>query len=481
MTRSDRTAAAPRGAGYAISLSLVGDRLVLAVLTCCSAFAVAVGWHFGHLALAAWVAGAVWLAGAAVYAAAAGTAVSRYVLAAALAAITALQIQLGAGMTEFHFGVFVTLGLMLIYRDWRLLVFTAALFALHHVAFDRLQAMGYGLYCLSEPDFWRVMLHASYVVAQTGVEVFMAVRMRQDTNQGRELSALVTRLDGGQTIRLDVSDIDVRTPAGKMLKASILKMQAALAEVAESASEVNLAASEIAAGNLDLSARTEQQASSVQQTASTMGDIARAIGQSTEVAQSARGLADAASGRAVHGGQVMNEVESTMAGITASSRKVSDIVSVIDSIAFQTNILALNAAVEAARAGDQGRGFAVVAAEVRSLAQRSAGSAREIKSLIESSLERVEAGSAQVQQAGASMRDIVDAVQQVNGLIGDISRASVAQNQGIGEVNTAVVQLDEMTQRNAALVEQAAAAAASLRDQAARLSQVLSVFSLKAA
>jgi methyl-accepting chemotaxis protein len=241
---------------------------------------------------------------------------------------------------------------------------------------------------------------------------------------------------------------------------------------------IDTAAHEIASGNLDLSTRTEMQASSLEQTASAMDSLTQAVQQNAANARQACTLAAGASELAQHGGTAVQQAVRTMASIRASSRQIVDIIGVIDGISFQTNILALNAAVEAARAGEQGRGFAVVAAEVRMLAQRSAAAAREIKALIAASVSTIDSGSASVQQAGERMDDIVASVRQVNDIIARISEASAEQAQGIAEVNQAVGQMDDMTQQNAALVEQAAAAAASLQDQASHLSEAVSVFKL---
>jgi methyl-accepting chemotaxis protein-2 (aspartate sensor receptor) len=242
--------------------------------------------------------------------------------------------------------------------------------------------------------------------------------------------------------------------------------------------EINVGANEIASGNTDLSSRTEQQAASLEQTAASMEQLASTVKQNADNARQANKLSSTASDVARQGGAVVAQVVGTMNEISSSSRKIADIVGVIDSIAFQTNILALNAAVEAARAGEQGKGFAVVAAEVRSLAQRSAQAAKEIKALIEDSVSKVGVGSQQVERAGATMQDIVQSVQRVSDIMAEISLASEEQSSGIDQVNRAVAQMDQVTQQNAALVEQAAAAALSLTEQAQRLAHAVAVFKL---
>ncbi|WP_373987922.1 methyl-accepting chemotaxis protein [Duganella sp. BuS-21] len=241
---------------------------------------------------------------------------------------------------------------------------------------------------------------------------------------------------------------------------------------------ISTASQEIASGNADLSARTESQASSLEQTASSMEELTSTVKQNADNARQANQLAVSASSVAQKGGTVVSQVVQTMGSITESSRKIADIISVIDGIAFQTNILALNAAVEAARAGEQGRGFAVVASEVRNLAQRSAGAAKEIKELISDSVEKVDAGSKLVDEAGQTMDLIVTSIRQVADIMGEITAATQEQSNGIEEVNQAITQMDEMTQQNAALVEQAAAAAESMQEQAELLSQAVSIFKL---
>jgi len=272
-----------------------------------------------------------------------------------------------------------------------------------------------------------------------------------------------------------------RDETGHLLLA-LEQMGASLAhivgQVRSGADAIATGSTEIATGSVNLSQRTEEQASSLEQTASAMEELTATVKNNAETAKRATELARSAAAVAERGGVAVDEVIDTMSGISASSKRIADIIGVIDGIAFQTNILALNAAVEAARAGEQGRGFAVVAAEVRSLAQRSAAAAREIKGLIGSSVERVEAGTVQVGRAGETVRSIVLEVGKVSGLIAEISAASSEQSQGIGQVGSAINILDRMTQQNAALVEESAAAAESLKDQAARLADLVAQFRL---
>ena len=297
-------------------------------------------------------------------------------------------------------------------------------------------------------------------------------------SQAVDIAVAVANKDLTSTIEVGSTD-----ETGRLLQA-LRSMNDGLigivTEVRNGTESISSASSQIAAGNLDLSGRTEEQASSLEETASSMEELTATVKQNADNARQANQLALTASEVAKRGGGVVAEVVDTMDAINGSARKIVDIISVIDGIAFQTNILALNAAVEAARAGEQGRGFAVVATEVRSLAQRSATAAKEIKALIDDSLEKVDAGSTLVTQAGMTMSDVVDSIQRVTDIMGEISSASHEQSAGIEQVNQAVIQMDQVTQQNAALVEQAAAAAASLNDQADDLRAIVSVFKISA-
>ncbi|MHA7600016.1 methyl-accepting chemotaxis protein [Alicycliphilus sp. T452] len=318
-----------------------------------------------------------------------------------------------------------------------------------------------------------VLITVAVVVPSTMLNMVSICRPLEDA---RALAQSIASGDLSQRMAVEGRD------EASDLQRTLLDMQGSLgaivAQVRDAGGSISVASQEIATGNQDLSARTEQTASNAQQAVSALAQLTATVQQTASSSQVANQLVASASGTATHGGQVVQQAVSSMHEIAASSRKIGDIIGLIDSIAFQTNILALNAAVEAARAGEQGRGFAVVAGEVRNLAQRSAAAASEIKGLIQSSVRAVEGGVRHVEDAGKAMQEIVTSVQRVTDMIGEIYSAATEQAAGIGEVNASVGEIDRMTQQNAALVEQSAAAAESLREQAARLSQVVQQFRL---
>ena len=326
-----------------------------------------------------------------------------------------------------------------------------------------------------------VMVLLTAASAVCGIAVGVILTRNITRSLGGEPAAVAEIANAVATGDLATRIDTTKAQPGSVVAAMSL-MQKALSDVVSkvraSSDSIATGSSQIATGNADLSQRTEEQAANLEQTAASMEELTATVQTNAETARAATQLAGSAAAAAEHGGHVVSQVVATMQGITTSSRKIADIIGVIDGIAFQTNILALNAAVEAARAGEQGRGFAVVATEVRTLAQRSATAAKEIKSLIGESVERVEAGSQQVDQAGQAMDEIVAQVRRVNDLIHEISSATNEQTQGINQIGDAVNQLDQVTQQNAALVEESAAAAESLKVQAANLVDAVSVFKL---
>ncbi len=326
----------------------------------------------------------------------------------------------------------------------------------------------------------RIVVAAISLAAVFGLGVFLIlVLVRSITvplDRAVQIAGAIA--DGDLTQDIHEERKDEFGVLSRALSTMVGKLRGVVADVRSGVEAVSTASVEIANGNNDLSARTEQTASNLEETAASMEELTSTVNQSADTAREANQLANKAAEVAARGGEVVGQVVVSMQHITESSHKIGDIIGTIDGIAFQTNILALNAAVEAARAGEQGRGFAVVAAEVRALAGRSAAAAKEIKELISTSVQSVESGSQQVEEAGKTMGEIVSSVQRVASLMGEITTATTEQRDGIAQVNQAVGNLDQMTQQNAALVEESAAAASAMRDQAQHLAQVVAVFNV---
>ncbi|WP_183440010.1 methyl-accepting chemotaxis protein [Pseudoduganella violacea] len=326
----------------------------------------------------------------------------------------------------------------------------------------------------------RLMIGMGLAVVLIGAASAYGITRSITRPLGRAVQIAEVVAAGDLSSHIEVSGSDETAQLLQALKNMNESLVRIVSDVRSGTDTIATASSQIAAGNLDLSSRTEQQASSLEETASSMEQLTSTVWQNADHAKQANQLAASAALAAGKGGEVVSQVVATMDSINASSKKIVDIIGVIDSIAFQTNILALNAAVEAARAGEQGRGFAVVASEVRNLAQRSAAAAKEIKELIDDSVGRVESGSKLVGEAGATMQDIVQSIQRVTDIMSDITAASTEQAQGIEQINRAVTEMDTVTQQNAALVEEASAAAQAMQDQAGNLSHMVSVFKLGA-
>jgi methyl-accepting chemotaxis protein len=463
------------------SSTMTPDRFIALTLWVCAAVAVGLGLSYDGLLTSLVVGIPVATAFTLLAVSQPGALLTRIAAGIATMVMIALHIHVGNGAPELHFGVFVLMSFLLAYRDWKPIIAAAVTIALHHLVFDYLQAAGTGVMCFTETGFARVLAHAAYVVAEAGVLSLMAVKMARDDAQGRDVQAITARIMRGERLDLGgAAHISVESTLGAELQNVLRRVHDVIAQVASAAGTLSAATREISQGNQTLSQRTEQQARSLQSTAASMEQMTVSVRQSADSAKQANQLAATASEVAERGGTMVGKVINTMQTISGQSRRIAEITGVIDGIAFQTNILALNAAVESARAGEHGRGFAVVASEVRSLAQRSAQAAREITTLINESVTNVETGAKLVDEAGQTMSEIVAQVKRVTDLIAEITSATLEQSSGIGQVNQSVTHLDQMTQQNAALVQESAAAAESLQTQAGQMAVAVSLFSVDA-
>ncbi|HUP97669.1 MAG TPA: methyl-accepting chemotaxis protein [Usitatibacter sp.] len=454
-----------------------GDTLLLCVMAAGLVAAIGIGYQWGRASTAIWVGVPLLLGAAALWALARGTFFSRAGMAVLSMFMVALHIHVGLGQNLYHFGVFVTLAILLIYRDWRVPVVAAAIIALQHVMFNAMQEAGWTVSCFTKPSWGEVLAHAAYVVAQTAIEVWIALRLASHEASALEVSRLVVSPNG--KVKLSLDDAAVTTALGRSVADALGVMQEAVRQVQEATVQVRSASQEIAGGSADLSDRSAEQAAALAEASAAVASFAATLKQNNHDARQANELAVGASDVASRGGTVVRQVVTTMNDISGASKKISDIIGIIDGIAFQTNILALNAAVEAARAGEQGRGFAVVAAEVRSLAQRSAAAARETKALIDESTSRVDAGTRLVDNAGHTMDEMVAAVQQVARLIGNVAQTSTQQMSAVDEVARSIESIESATQRNAAQVRESAEAAQEMARQGEALAAAVSRFEVE--
>ncbi|MGN1055693.1 MAG: methyl-accepting chemotaxis protein [Comamonas sp.] len=453
-------------------LALRADRMVLGVLMLGAFAAVVLGWLNGPVVSGAAIALGLCAIGLIVWRLAPGSLLSRLTLSGTGMLMVALHIQLAMGLTELHFGVFVFLAFLLVYRDWRPILLAAATIAVHHIAFDRLQLMGWPVYCMTEPNFARVLLHAAFVVVQTTVEIVIALKMRSDAVEAAELNALCQPTEQGQ-LNLQVQHHVVHSRSAQAVRDAFLQLDDVVTQARATADVVLQGASGIAQSNHHLQQRTEHTAANLQQATAHMLSIKGNAQESAQEAQQARHIASQASDNAQSCGALVSQVVTAMESIHDSSRKIGDIVGLIDSIAFQTNILALNAAVEAARAGEHGKGFAVVASEVRSLAQRSAEAARDVRQLIQHSLSQASNAAALVGNAGDSMQSVVQHTTAVAQQIHKLSALAEDQARDLLQTSSSIEQLDRMTQENAQLVDQSTQSTQLLLEQATQLQQVV--------
>ena len=457
------------------------DRLMVGVLWCLAILS---------FALAPWHGTWVWALNVAIPAAVVptfmayalpGSLATRMTVAAMLMVFCALNIHQSYGMIELHFGIFVCLAFLLCYRDWRPIALGAVVTAIHHLSFNYFQELGYGVMCFTQTGLGIVLAHAAYVVVEASVLSYLAIVLRAEGIQAAELQGMVTAMTAaGDKVNLAGSERTIHSAAGRALHVLMERLRSVVTSIAAGTDTVAKAADGMAAGSGQLAERTQTQGSALTQTTDAVAQLTRILRATEDQARQATTLVESAVTVAARGGAVVSEVVTTMAEINRSSGRIADIIGVIDEIAFQTNLLALNAAVEAARAGDQGRGFAVVASEVRNLAQRSATAAREIKELIGNSVSSVGAGSKLVDQAGATMAEVVGSVRRVTQIVKDFHRVAQQQSEGIAQVNRAVAQMETVAQQNAALVESMSEASDELRNQGMQLMGAVDLFQLEA-
>ena len=459
-------------------VSQQADLLMLILVSISALLAFPIAWHYTDIDIALIASPLLIAAAAGIFWTARGSALARYALPLVLCATIVLQIQVSLGTIEFHFGVFVTLALVMVYRQWRVVVACAAFFAVHHILFDRLQAWGYGIYCTTEADFLKIILHAAFVIVQTAVEIFILKNLSQSFRQGIELQGLVQAIHHGDKFNLHIAQETVHTPLAKDLKDIILKLDETVRTVTQSVAQVHTASQEIELGSNDLSSRTEMACSALEETANAATRVMATVEQSRALAAEADTMTRQAAEAAHKGQSVMSNLAQSMESISAQSAKISEIVAVVDGLAFQTNILALNAAVEAARAGEQGRGFAVVAEEVRRLALRSAESAKEIRTLIQTSEQSIGVGAGQSKEALGAMAQLLQASSNVTNHMSEITSATHEQSAAMADITSAIHQLESSMSQNSALAEQSSAAASSLQDQTVHMAHSVQAFKI---
>jgi methyl-accepting chemotaxis protein len=408
-----------------------------------------------------------------------GTRLTRTLVAISTMVFCALHIHQAAGVTELHFGIFVVLAVLLCYRDWFVIVVASLVIALHHLSFNYVQQLGWGLYCFTEPGFERVLIHAAYVVAEAVALCVIAEWLRRDALQAGELRAMVGNLGiQEQRINLMPDDLDRSSPAAHALGIALNATAHSIHQVSDGVNAIDQASAQIVDSTDDVHQGALHQAQAVREASGTIQSLSDSVASNQQQADALARKAGLATELADQGSVAMEKAVTTMRSINALSAKIAEITGVIDSIAFQTNILALNAAVEAARAGEQGRGFAVVASEVRSLAQRSAGAAREIKALIDGSVAEISSGTALVEDTGQLMSELAQSVQALGRSMIEINQVGQQQGERIMHVGQSVDQISSIVGQNLRQVARLRDSVAVLSEQSRGLARAVDVFVL---
>jgi methyl-accepting chemotaxis protein len=445
-----------------------------------AAFAAAIGQSRGQLGLALQAGAVICALAVPATVALRGRLAARLLGSLAIVSLVALQIHLSGGGLQYHFNVFVSLSLLLAYRDWRPIAAMATLFAAHHIGFDWLLRAGWQTYCLSAPDAEQIVLHVAFVATQATVLCWVARSQRLEANEAIELEHLVNAMERDGTVCLHPQQTQPRSALGQRLQRVQATMIAALSEVSACSRQAEQSARVVAAGSSEVRSLTAGTASELKESALCLDQIGIIVQHSTEASSEAKTMSDAAAGMADHGNALVRSVVDTMKKVEGSAREIDRIVAEVDGLAFQTNILALNAAIEAARAGPQGRGFAVVAGEVRALAQRSAQAARDIRALTVASVETAAAGVGLVDDAGVMMNRLVESVRRVGELFASVTDDTAQQMQGLAAVSQSLNVLAGSSRHNVEVAERADASASAMHLHAARLAEVLDAFEFDA-